>query len=871
MGAAILQEYADHEPLRGTTAMSGTEAKPPNGKILLKAPLSGVLMPIERVPDPVFAQKMVGDGVSLDPVTSTLVSPCDGEVVQLHAAGHAVTIFVSGGVEVLMHIGLDTVALKGQGFSPHVKKGDKVRTGDPLIGFDADFIATHARSLLTEIVITNMDLVAALDARAGNVRAGEDVILELTLATPVVEEQAAAARLVTSEAVLVPNPTGLHARPAAVLANRAKKFRSKILLQKGEQRANAKSVVALMGLAVNFGDKVNLVAEGPDADAAIAALLPLVAEGLGDEGTKPTLAPASIETPEIARPAPRPKSDDPNLLLGVAASPGLAVGQVYQVRQEEMTVPEQAEAPNTERRRLADAVEQAKLQLEALQDRLKTEADPGKAAIFAAHEELLEDPDLQDIAESAIAKGKSAAFGWRHAVNAHAATLASLHNELLAQRANDLRDVGRRVLRILLGMEPEDRAIPANTVLIAEDLAPSDTASLDRSLVLGFATTSGGATSHVAILARSLGIPAVAGIDPAALSVPNGSPVILNGSKGSLRLNPTADEVTRIRTMQERQAERRRTEIEHAMEPALTIDGHRVEVAANIGGAADAREAVALGAEGVGLLRSEFLFLQRASAPDEEEQTAAYREIASVLGPERPLIIRTLDVGGDKPLSYMPVPKEDNPFLGQRGIRLLLERPEILRTQIRAILRATEGADIRVMFPMIATLEEWRAARALFEQERVKLGVPPLRVGIMVEIAAAAIMADQFAAEADFFSIGTNDLTQYTLAMDRGHPKLAPQVDGLNPAVLRLIQYTVEAAHRHDITVGVCGGIAGDSQAVPILVGLGVDELSVSVPAIPAIKAQVRTLSFERCREFALNALTLGTAAEVRALSPAVD
>ncbi len=853
------------------TGVSGPGANSPEGKVLLRAPLSGVLFPIERVPDPVFAQKMVGDGVSVDPVTSTLVSPCDGEVVQLHAAGHAVTISAAGGVEVLMHIGLDTVALKGQGFTPHVKKGDRVRTGDPLIGFDADFVATHARSLLTEIVVTNMDLVAALEARSGRVRAGEDVILELTLASPLAAEEAGTARPVTSGAVLVPNPTGLHARPAAVLANQAKQFRSKVFIQKGDRRANAKSVVAVMGLEVNFGEKVNLVAEGPDADAAIATLLPLIAEGLGDQGTRPAPAPASVETPEIARPAPRPKSDDPNVLLGVAASPGLAVGQVYQMRHEEMQVPEHAEAPNTERRRLADAVEQGKLQFAALQDRLKTEADPGKAAIFAAHEELLDDPDLQEIAESAIAKGKSAAFAWRHAIGIHADTLAALRNELLAQRANDLRDVGRRVLRILLGMQPEDRRIPADTVLVAEDLAPSDTASLDRSLVLGFATTAGGATSHVAILARSLGIPAIAGIDPAALSVPNGSPVILNGSRGTLRMNPTPDEITRVRTAQERQGDRRRMEIEHAMDPAVTTDGHRVEVVANIGGAADAREALTLGAEGVGLLRSEFLFLQRASAPDEGEQTDAYREIASVLGPGRPLVIRTLDVGGDKPLSYMPMPKEDNPFLGQRGIRLLLDRPEILRTQVRAILRAADGADVRVMFPMIATLEEWRAARALFEEERSRLGAPPVPVGIMVEIAAAAILADQFAAEADFFSIGTNDLTQYTLAMDRGHPRLAPQVDGLNPAVLRLIQLTVEAAHRHNRKVGVCGGIAGDSQAVPILVGLGVDELSVSVPAIPAVKAQVRALGLAQCRDLARRALALGTAAEVRGLTPAAE
>lgn len=840
---------------------------PGESAFVLKAPLSGFLMPIEKVPDPVFSQKMVGDGVALDPTSATLLSPCDGEVLQLHAAGHAITITTPGGAEILMHIGLDTVGLKGQGFTPRVKAGDRVSCGDALIDFDADYIATHARSLLTQIVVTNMDLVLSLVTRSGEVRAGKDPVIELTLATPTVRSESTSEKSVTSEAVIVPNPTGLHARPAAVLANKAKQFKSRVFLQKGNERANAKSVVAIMGLNVGGGDKVHLVASGPDAEKALATLLPLICEGLGDEGTKPAPAPASVCQLDMARPAPRPPRGDPNLLRGVAASPGLAVGNVLQLRHEELVFPEQGESPNIERRRLDEALEEAMLQLETLEDRLREGADPGKAAIFAAHMELLADPALADIAESAIAKGKSAAFAWKHAVVTHADILLGLNNELLRQRANDLRDIGRRVLRILIGIDADEDAFPPNTILIAEDLVPSDTANLDPSRVLGFATTSGGATSHVAILARSLGIPSVAGIDPTALSLADGSPVILDGAKGTLRLNPRPEEIDRIRENQRRLAERQQIEFAHAMEPAVTTDGHRIEIAANIGGVVDARNAVRLGAEAIGLLRSEFMFLERTSAPEEQEQSAVYGEIALLLGKDRPVVIRTLDVGGDKPLPYMPMPKEDNPFLGQRGIRLMLDRPELFRTQIRAILRAADTGNLRVMFPMIATLDEWHAAHALFEEERVNLGVEPLQVGIMVETAAAAIMAHQFAAQVDFFSIGTNDLTQYTLAMDRGHPKLAPQVDGLNPAVLRLIQYSVEAAHKHGKWVGVCGGIASDPQAIPVLVGLGIDELSVSVPVIPAVKAQVRRLSRVDCEELAAQAVSLGSAAEVRALT----
>ena len=839
-------------------------------RLTLTAPLSGLLLPIERVPDPVFAQKMVGDGISIDPLDQCLRAPCNGRIMQLHPAGHAVTIATPQGIEVLMHIGLDTVSLKGAGFTPRVKVGDTVKVGEALIEFDADFIATHAKSLLTQIVITNSEQVAVFTPRSGSVIAERDVILELTLVDGATESGAEkSTKTATSEAILIPNPTGLHARPAAVLANLAKKFKAEIRLQKGDDQANAKSVVAIMGLEVGCGDKVVLIAKGEDADSAISTLTPLLWEGLGDEGYAPAPAPASFVVSAGAAPAPKPRSDDPNLLIGVAASPGLAVGEVFQVRHTELQVTEAAEGdPQQERARLDEAIGQARSQLEALQARLHGERAADKAAIFAAHQELLDDPDLLDIAYSALAKGKSAAFAWQRAFSTHADRLASLRNELLAARANDLRDVGRRVLTLLTGAEPERQEPPVNAILVAEELTPSDTASLDRNRVRGFCTTLGGATSHVAILARSLDIPAVAGIEPRTLELPNGTPVILDGGKGILRLNPTPEEVARIRQTQEQWADRRQIDLAAAHQPAITLDGQRVEVVGNIGGLADAEQIPALGGEGVGLLRSEFLFMERSTAPSEDEQFEAYKAIAEALGPERPLIIRTLDVGGDKPLSYLPIPKEDNPFLGERGLRVGLDRPEMLRTQLRAILRAAAFGKVLIMFPMVALLSELRDAKAMLKEEQQQLNVAPIPVGIMVEIPVAAVMAAQFAREADFFSIGTNDLTQYTLAMDRGHPKLAPKVDGLNPGVLRLIAWTVQAAHAEGKWVGVCGGIASDPQAVPLLIGMGVDELSASLPTIPGIKAQIRNLRLSECQALAQRALTLETGAEVRALCP---
>ncbi|WP_295413641.1 phosphoenolpyruvate--protein phosphotransferase [uncultured Thiodictyon sp.] len=836
--------------------------------IELKAPLDGVTLPLEQVPDPVFAQKMVGDGLSLDPLSQVLLAPCAGTVTNVHRAGHAVTLVTPEGIELMMHIGLDTVNLQGEGFTPKVAAGAMVVLGDPLIAFDADYLATHAKSLLTQIVVTNGERVAAYHPATGLVQAGVDTVLTLDLAEGVADEAAASGKRLISEAVLIPNPTGLHARPAAVLANLAKRYQARILIQRGDDQANAKSLVAIMGLAIEQGDKVVLVAEGPDAAPALAALVPELAAGLGDEGSTPAPAPATTEVSADAAPAPRPRSDDPQLLLGVPASPGLAVGRVWRLRREEIEVQETGEPPNQERRRLEDALDLARNQLEALQAELRGQADPAKAAIFAAHQELLGDPGLLDIADSAIAKGKSAAFAWRAAFTAHAQSLARLRNQLLAERANDLRDVGRRVLAILTGTPLEEPPAPPDTILIAEDLTPSDTARLDRTRVLAFATVGGGATSHVAIIARSLDLPAVAGIEPRAMDLADGTPVILDGSKGSLRLDPDPAEIERIKTLKERLAVRRANDLAAAMDPAVTSDGQRIEVVANIGGLDDAARSLPLGGEGVGLLRSEFLYLDRTAAPTEDEQYAIYSSIAEVLD-GRPMIIRTLDVGGDKPLAYLPMPREENPMLGIRGVRIGLDRPEILRTQVRAILRAGEGHRLRMMFPMIATLDEIRSVKGLVEEERARLGVgAAVELGIMVEVPAAAVLARQFAREVDFFSIGTNDLTQYTLAMDRGHPKLAAKADAMNPAVLQLIAQTVAGATAEGKWVGVCGGLASDPQAVPILVGLGVAELSVSVPSIPAVKAQVRAYSLAQCQALAAQALTQDSAAAVRALVP---
>ena len=834
----------------------------------LVAPLSGFLLPIEQVPDPVFAQKMVGDGISIDPTSTVLVAPCEGEVIQIHPSLHAVTLKTAEGIELLMHIGLDTVELRGEGFTPKVQLGDRVTTGTPLIEFDIDYVARHAKSLLTQIVVTNSDRVAEFVSQSGLVESGKDIFLELALTEGGETAEDTEGEVVTSEPIVIGNPLGLHARPAAVLVNLAKQFQAKVTLKRGAEQANAKSVVAIMALQVAHGDTITLEAIGEDAKSALTELTEAVRSGLGEAGAAPVSALASIAQSDLKAPPPRPKSTDLNIVLGVAASSGLAVGNTYRIQEQKLVVAEVGESPSKERRQLEAAIAKAALEVESIRAKVHGQGNPGKAAIFAAHQEILDDPELMDIATSAINKGKSAAFAWQQTYTTQATQLAQLDNELLAERANDIRDVGMRVLRILTGVEATEQKYPKNTILLAEDLTPSDMANLDRERVVGFCTLAGGTTSHVAILARSMGIPAIAGTEPRVLDLANGTPVILDGTKGTLRLNASTEEIERTQNQIAKRKAKQAADLQTAFGPAVTQDGHQVEIVANIGSLKDAEEAVALGTEGVGLLRTEFIFMERSKAPTEDEQTGIYRSIAEVLGPDKPMIVRTIDVGGDKPLPYLAMAHEENPFLGERGIRLGFDQPELQRTQLRAILRASTAGKLRVMFPMIGRVEELRMAKTMLEEERQKLNLPPVEVGIMIEVPSAAVMAEQLAKEVDFFSVGTNDLTQYTLAMDRGHPKLAPFVDGLHPAVLRLIDQAVKGASRSGKWVGICGGIGSDPQAIPLLIGLGVKELSVSVSMIPAIKAQVRSLTLDHCQTLASQALGLETAAAVRDLVP---
>lgn len=829
-------------------------------KIILRAPLSGYILDLAKVPDPVFSSKMAGDGISIDPTSSTLIAPCDGKVLHIHPSSHALTLEVQG-LEILMHIGLDTVTLKGQGFKPLVKIGDTVKTGDPLIEFDIDYVAKHAKSLMTQVLISNPEACEKIQPAQGNAEAGVTSAMIITLAEAA-EKSTQQGQVFSSELISIANPQGLHARPAAVLANTAKRFKADSRIICGDKSANCKSVTGIMAMQITCGAQVKLTAMGADAEDALKAITDAVMSGLGEGAAS---LPASMGQTAPAAPATAETRDLPEGYLGgLSAAPGIAVGKVFQMRHPEYEIEEKGGDIKTERRNFDRAIEQAKSELEFIETSMRAQSDPSKAGIFAAHRELLDDPDLVEGTMEGIALGQSAGFAWRANFTELSKRLAALNNPLMSARAVDIKDIGDRVLRILIGKAPTMPDMPEDAILIAEELAPSDAATLDRSKVMGFATILGGTTSHVAILARSLDLPAIAGIDTRALNLPDGTPVILDGTEGTLNTKPTEEEFNKARAALQQQKEKREELLAKADIPATTLDGHNIEVVANAGSVADIEQAMIMGAEGIGLLRSEFLFMGRTHEPSEEEQRSVYAEAVKAVGPDKRLIIRTMDIGGDKPLPYIPMPKEDNPFLGERGIRLALRRSDLLRTQFRAILQASSGSKIMVMLPMVMELDEFRQAKAIFEEERKALDAPEVPLGIMIEVPAAAITAEIMAQEAEFFSIGTNDLTQYTLAIDRGHPKMAGRADGLHPAVLRLIKAAADGADSHGRMTGVCGGIAGDTMAVPILLGLGVTELSIAAPAIPAVKDLIRNISLTKCRELAARALECSSAAEVR-------
>ncbi|MFM0521076.1 phosphoenolpyruvate--protein phosphotransferase [Caballeronia jiangsuensis] len=840
----------------------------PNDVVLL-APFTGPVVPLADVPDPVFAEGMFGDGIGIDPLDNVLVSPCDGTITHLARTHHAVTLRTKEGAEILVHIGIDTVELSGKGFTPKVGQGATVRAGDPLIEFDADFVAQHAPSLVSVIAVANGDAFDVIDrAGRGVLKAGSRMLV-LRAKQGEKAETARTGVNVLEEArrtLTLAHAGGLHARPAARAREAARGFDAKVEVRYEGRKAPVESVVGLLGLGAGEGATIELVAIGGQAQQAIEAVAAeLLRAALGE--VEETPARAKSPAP-VVKPAGSGEPLPPNTLAGVCAAPGIAVGKLVRWDDQEIVPPEQPSGSSaTESRALDKAIAQVDAELGETVRTASQRGAVGEAGIFAVHRVLLEDPTLLDAARDLISLGKSAGFAWREAIRAQIALLSNVQDDLLAERAADLRDIEKRVLRALGLSNTAARELPEETVLAATEFTPSDLSSIDRTRVTALVMARGGATSHAAIIARQIGIPALVAIGDALHAIPEGTQVVVDASAGRVEHAPTALDVERARNERERLAGVREANRKLSQQTASTKDGRHIEVAANIATLDDAKAAVENGADAVGLLRTELLFIHRQSAPTVAEHAESYQGIVDALQ-GRTAIIRTLDVGADKEVDYLTLPPEENPALGLRGIRLAQVRPDLLDDQLRGLLAVKPLGTVRILLPMVTDAGELQRLRARIDELAREAGrTEPVEVGVMIEVPSAALLADQLAKYADFLSIGTNDLTQYTLAMDRCQPDLAAQSDGLHPAVLRLIKAAVQGAEKHGKWVGVCGALGGDPVAAPLLVGLGVTELSVDPGSVPGIKARVRNLDYQLCRQRAEDCLALESAQAVRAAS----
>lgn len=828
---------------------------------LVHAPMAGIFRLLEDMPDPAFARRLIGDGFAIDPLDEYVRSPFCGTVVNIAHTGHAITVRSHNDVEVLIHVGIDTVGLNGRGFDILVTSGQAVSTGDVLIALDLDLICREAASLLTAVVVVS-DHKVSLKAMDRTKISLEDIAFSVTLPQRI-ECDADHPPPHNSSAYVqyvLRLPHGLHARPSGRIAQLARSFDGTITIGYRELTADATSITGLMSLGTKSGSAIEITAVGERSREITIELTQLLDE-IADLECR-----AIVSQLPAAAPAAQPANIIPMSALAISAvvaSHGLAIGPVHQWDAVDIDVHELAHDPEAERGRISNAISAVEADLENL---IRNSFGASKA-ITEAHAAILQDKSIRTVADNLLLRGFSAEYAWRSASRAQELALEGTGEQRSRERAVDLRDVERRVLGQLSGsgatMMPQ---LPVGSIVICSDMPPSALLSLTKGSVAGICSAKGGATSHAAILAASKSIPMLVAAGDDVLRLQDGAIVILDAETGRLDSCPEPESMKEFA----KQISMLSSEASSLKETAKNIcrlaDGKRIEVFANLATINDAREAIENGAEGCGLLRTEFMFAETAKAPSEAAQKRQYRAFAKAMN-GKPLIIRTLDVGGDKPLAYLPFPDEPNPALGMRGIRFALAEHDVLRTQIRAMIQSVPGNQLRIMLPMIVELGELLQVRDIVHSECVSLGINHnIQVGIMVETPAAVLLADQIAAHADFLSIGSNDLSQYILAMDRGNAPLAERVDAYHPAVLRAIKQTADGASKHGRWLGICGGLASDYRAAPLLVGLGCDELSAVPGAIPRIKHILSDWTMDRCRALAGRALVQQSAKEVRAL-----
>lgn len=823
------------------------------------SPISGQIIQIENVSDPVFSEKMLGDGIAIRPTLAKnfIVAPCDGEIQTIHSSKHAVAILSNDGNEILIHVGVDTVGLEGKGFDSLVKTGQRVQKGDKLLLVDFDFIAKNAPSYDVIMLVTNMNDDCELTKNISDNIEEISHLFSINKKGDIIEiDSSSSGGEIISDPINVINQTGIHARPASRISNLARKYKSDIEIKFADKKVSAKSVIAILGLGIKFNDVIQVVAKGEDAQVAVAEIVADIKAGLGEvESSEP------VETKEIEKNVITDFTSEVSL-NGVLASPGLAIGNVFFIEKEVIDFVEESNDAENEINVLGFSLEDTKKKLKISIEEAKSLKQKTQEEVYSAHLTLLDDVTLFDYAKDVVKKGKTAAYAWRASIENSIEILKSTKDSLLIERIADLKDIEKRVIYNILGMEQKPISYPEDSIVLAEDLVPSDLSTFDNN-VKGVVIALNSATSHVALILRNMGIPALVAVGKSILNIKVGTSLILDANETVIYVNPDAQKIESIKNKKIKLDAINEENIAHAKEPAITTDGHRVMVKGNVSNGFETEKAFNLGGEGVGLLRTEFLFFNSKNEPSIEEQHTLYQNAVDAMQGGS-VTLRTLDVGGDKPLSFVHIGEEENPIMGLRGVRNYFSNKEIFLNQIRAILKVKPLMLVKIMIPMIGEVDEVIKVRALIEEEMQKQGIKDkVEIGTMIEVPSAALIADKIAKYVDFFSIGTNDLAQYTLAMDRGNSNLTSRLKNLNPALLKLIKMTVDGGANHSKPVAVCGAMASEIQSVPILIGLGITELSTSMKSIADVKALVRTLSYAKCVEAANKALDMETSEEV--------
>lgn len=809
-------------------------------------PLDGILYDITNTPDEAFAMKVLGDGVTIDPLSNKIYAPVSGKVKSIYRTKHAI-IISSNSIDILIHVGLETVKLNGTGFSLFIKEGDSVKCGDVIGEFDTDYVASNSKSLMSPVIVLDLDPEKfKIKTNIFEYTDFNRPIFEVIATNEInIDENKSLEKLLVSDEIIVLNPQGIHARPAAQIASKVKSLKMEVYLEKNGVQINAKSVVEILGLAINQNDRIRIKSSSKEAIDILTSLIIGIKEDKLENIVKPNDYYAKVED---------------NKYYGIIAVDGLAIGKICYKKDSEFSFVENCDDYSLELDKLAEIYILAK---NAINNEIKNINNNEMMSILSSHVELLDDPILYEHIVNVIKDNKTSAFAINQVIDEQCDKLSKLNSKLIAERQADLKDIKKRLLLLLDNTKVVLQNYEEKTILVADEFTPSEIISLHKNIV-GLVSVKGGTTSHVSILAKSLNIPLLIGVAPSVLNLNNKEVAILNLKESYLNIEPSKQELANIRKEIELIDSIKKQNLAQANKESMTVDQVKISCLGNIANLVEAEQLQINGADGVGLFRTEFIFIDKDSAPSNEEQFHIYKEIIAKSKSSYPFIIRTLDIGADKKLSYLNSFEEYNPVLGLRGIRLCLHYKELFIDQLKAIL-SQNVPNLKIMIPMISDILEFREVKKICYEviDELKLNIK-FELGIMVEVPSVAIMSDIFAKEVDFFSIGTNDLTQYTLAIDRENSMLAKSLDHLHPSVLRNIKLVVDGAKYYHKPVSVCGQMASEKMAIIILIGLGITSLSMNLVNIPDNKAFIRSLSYEKCKQIAENCLQLATANEVR-------